>query len=161
VRDSLAADVASGTDIETDFLMELGAKARIALGLDFPSTVYGAPFYRRVLRSRGLFVCSTPNREVPRWYTSNPFHIHEFLPREFMTLLEQCFSECRMYGQSEVFLPLRIPRVLVARFLQRINVKERLKRFLRRPTVIAQKPNSARYQGTTNTRSDAAVPGSF
>jgi SAM-dependent methyltransferase len=92
---------------------------------------------RRLLRPGGLFICSTPNREVHRWSASNPFHVREFFPREFIRLLEQFFSECRVYGQGEVVFPLHISHVLLARFLEQIYVKERLKSFLRRPTPIA------------------------
>ncbi len=36
---------------------------------------------KRLLRPGGLFIGSTPNREVHRWYAPNPFHVHEFFPR--------------------------------------------------------------------------------
>lgn len=90
---------------------------------------------KRLLRPGGLFICSTPNREVHRWYAPNPFHTHEFFPRELMGLVNQFFIDCRAYGQGEVVFPLHISRVLLTRFLESIHLKERVKRLLHRPSA--------------------------
>jgi SAM-dependent methyltransferase len=92
---------------------------------------------KRLLRPGGLFIGSTPNREIHRWYAPNPFHTHEFFPWEFMGLVKQFFIDCRVYGQGEVVFPLHISRVLLTRVLESIHCKERLKRFLGRPTATA------------------------
>lgn len=92
---------------------------------------------KRLLRPGGLFICSTPNREVHRWHASNPFHVHEFFPHEFIQLVNQFFSSCRVYGQGEVVFALHVSRVLLTRFLELIHFKERLKQLLRRPTSTA------------------------
>jgi len=99
-----------------------------------------APFLaecKRLLRPGGVFICSTPNREVHRWYAPNPFHTHEFFPRELMGLMNQFFIDCRPYGQGEVVFPLHISRVLLGRLLESIRCKERVKRLLHRPTATA------------------------
>ncbi len=62
---------------------------------------------RRVLRERGLLVCSTPNRRVfsPRLAKPlNPFHVKEFWPEEFVRLLRRFFGSITLYGQCDVTL---------------------------------------------------------
>jgi SAM-dependent methyltransferase len=61
---------------------------------------------RRVLRSGGVFVCSTPNRAVTnpgipithRPY--NPFHLREYTQAELGSLLRKVFSSVSFLGQS-------------------------------------------------------------
>ena len=60
---------------------------------------------KRCLRKKGFFICSTPNksfssphRETP-W---NPFHIKEFYPDEFYTLLSHYFS-VEKYAQRYIY----------------------------------------------------------
>jgi len=51
---------------------------------------------KRILKVGGLFICSTPNIK----YTRHPhYHIHEFYPDEFFSLLEKNFCECKKYAQ--------------------------------------------------------------
>jgi len=57
---------------------------------------------RRVLRSEGLLILSTPNANVtepldgrPR----NPFHVHEYRPSELKAELESSFGEVAILGQ--------------------------------------------------------------
>lgn len=56
----------------------------------------------RVLKRGGVFVVSTPNRlltgsgETP----ANPFHVREYTPEEFRTLLRPAFQEFALYGQA-------------------------------------------------------------
>lgn len=60
----------------------------------------------RVLRSGGLFVCSTPNRSVtnPGAVLSdapiNPFHVREYSESEFLQLLGTYLTVIETYGQN-------------------------------------------------------------
>jgi SAM-dependent methyltransferase len=60
----------------------------------------------RVLKPDGLFICSTPNRNItnpghsisePPW---NPFHVREYDGKEFLTLLSQTFDRVSCFGQN-------------------------------------------------------------
>ncbi len=61
---------------------------------------------RRVVRPGGLFVCSTPNRELFNPGTRiidrpmNPFHFREYDQEEFRNYLTKFFSSAQWYGQS-------------------------------------------------------------
>ena len=63
----------------------------------------------RVLKPNGRFICSTPNREVVNPGNvladrpGNPYHIREYSPEEFETLLRSYFGRVDGYGQT--FLP--------------------------------------------------------
>lgn len=46
----------------------------------------------RVLRSNGMFVCSTPNRDSNPGATPNAFHVHELSPSELSNLLRPWFK---------------------------------------------------------------------
>ncbi|HUR83553.1 MAG TPA: class I SAM-dependent methyltransferase [Thermoanaerobaculia bacterium] len=58
------------------------------------------------LRSDGVFVCSTPNRIVRNPRTTlhskplNPWHVVEWTPDEFQSMLERFFTKVVLYGQS-------------------------------------------------------------
>ncbi len=56
---------------------------------------------RRVLRPGGLFVISSPERDVysPAGGTPNPYHVHELTHAEFSTLLGANFGHVAMYAQ--------------------------------------------------------------
>ncbi|HLG90569.1 MAG TPA: class I SAM-dependent methyltransferase [Candidatus Saccharimonadales bacterium] len=53
---------------------------------------------KRVLKDDGLLVISTPNQGV--YIEDNPFHQHQFIYNEFMTLLKSNFRTVRPYFQS-------------------------------------------------------------
>lgn len=59
----------------------------------------------RTLRPDGMLICSTPNRTVrnPGLALSgkplNPWHLREWTPEEFETLLRQSFGRTELYGQ--------------------------------------------------------------
>ncbi len=58
---------------------------------------------KRVLKEGGLFICSTPYKELGVLGVSFkclPEHIHEFYPDEFQELLSQYFTEVMLYGQE-------------------------------------------------------------
>lgn len=60
----------------------------------------------RVLRQGGIFICSTPNREVTnpgatiRQPPLNPFHVREYSRQEFLDLLGTRFGSVVLYGQN-------------------------------------------------------------
>jgi len=55
---------------------------------------------KRVLRPGGVFICSTPNKNVSMPVTGepNPFHIKEFTSEEFDHSLSQYFNHVTLYG---------------------------------------------------------------
>jgi SAM-dependent methyltransferase len=59
---------------------------------------------RRILRSNGTLIMSTPNREVYRELVPdhNPFHCSELSLPEFRRLLDGEFASVRVYGQHPV-----------------------------------------------------------
>ena len=61
---------------------------------------------RRVLAAGGKFVVSTPNRlyynESRGQEGPNPFHVHEFEFREFLTELESIFPQVALYLENHV-----------------------------------------------------------
>jgi ubiquinone/menaquinone biosynthesis C-methylase UbiE len=65
-----------------------------------------------VLKDGGLFICSTPNKEISSPHTVkplNPFHVHEFYIKEFHNLLKKYFIHVTLYGQcwKHLFLILK------------------------------------------------------
>jgi SAM-dependent methyltransferase len=57
---------------------------------------------RRVLKDDGVMIMSTPNAYYTRPVNGkpvNPFHVYEFTPEEFGTLLGRYFSSVKLYGQ--------------------------------------------------------------
>ena len=65
---------------------------------------------RRVLKKDGLFICSTPNKQIfsPHTEVSVPVHVHEFYINEFHSLLKEYFIDIRLYGQRFIGLKTRI-----------------------------------------------------
>lgn len=60
----------------------------------------------RVLKPGGVFVCSTPNREVTNPgkkisdKPANRFHVREYSESEFTNLLNSYFKDVKLYGQN-------------------------------------------------------------
>ncbi|MBK7148421.1 MAG: class I SAM-dependent methyltransferase [Bacteroidetes bacterium] len=60
----------------------------------------------RVLKTGGMFICSTPNRNVTnpgKKITDKPaniFHVREYSEQEFTALLKRYFSQVELYGQN-------------------------------------------------------------
>lgn len=61
---------------------------------------------RRVLKTSGKFVCSTPNKRIfsPHGGVATPVHVHEFYLGEFYSLLKEYFANIAIYGQR--FVPI-------------------------------------------------------
>jgi len=88
---------------------------------------------RSVLRTGGLFICSTPNKRVTSPYTkkpTNPFHVKEFTHKQFSFLLYSYFSEVSLYGQYGVNLIKRRPVQIISEFLSAIPGRQRIKTVL-------------------------------
>jgi len=99
---------------------------------------------KRVLKKGGIFICSTPNIK----YTQHPpFHVHEFYPDEFYSLLENNFFKVEKYAQyitytqrlNDIFRPkARIYR-LISKILSLVpegrKVKQIIKKSLKRSSA--------------------------
>jgi len=61
---------------------------------------------KRILRPNGWFVCTTPNREKgqSRDEVRDPFHVHEYIPRELRSALNEQFSEVKILGAYPEYL---------------------------------------------------------
>ena len=58
---------------------------------------------KRVLKDDGIFVCSTPNKEISAYVAGkpvNPYHINELSPRELGDLLSKYFVKIQLLGQD-------------------------------------------------------------
>ena len=56
----------------------------------------------RVLKTNGLFLCSTPNKAMSvALGIHNPYHAKEFYPAEFRELTNEYFSEVHCFGQRK------------------------------------------------------------
>jgi SAM-dependent methyltransferase len=87
---------------------------------------------KRVLRSSGLLVCSTPNRSLYRWLQKNPYHVREFTAREFGSLLSEHFSEVALFSQAIAVFPLYLARHFTARTLDRLRLKRLARKIIPR-----------------------------
>jgi ubiquinone/menaquinone biosynthesis C-methylase UbiE len=70
---------------------------------------------RRVLKSGGRLVLSTPNRAFgpPERHTGNPFHVREFTADELRELLDECFQSVRLFGQRPSTAYRYVPYLMV------------------------------------------------
>jgi SAM-dependent methyltransferase len=86
----------------------------------------------RVLKPGGIFICSTPNREMTNPGTSlkdkpwNPFHVREYNLEEFRACLEHRFKIEGVYGQnpqskSRVALAMRLASMIGTGLVVKIN----------------------------------------
>jgi len=95
----------------------------------------GESFVERVsqlLSPDGMFIVSTPNKIFSRG--DNPYHMREYTPAEFRTLLQQCFSHITLLGQHETAGSSGLgqlasalwsnPFVRLGRLLQRLSGKK-------------------------------------
>lgn len=92
----------------------------------------------RVLRPGGRLIISTPNKLVHplgHWGTSSPYHVIEFFHDEFLSLLEQRFSQVRMLGQTHVIARLSAPETAGPR---EITGTEAARSLPRRPLDVTE-----------------------
>ena len=55
----------------------------------------------RVLKTDGLFLCSTPNKAMSiALGTNNPYHVREYYPKDFFDIVSRYFDECQRFGQK-------------------------------------------------------------
>jgi len=92
---------------------------------------------QRILKSDGIFICSTPNRTVTNpgcrsdQNPINPFHVREYSSAEFYELLSDHFEVLEKYGQNKKslfiihilnFIKKLIPHPIPARIHQLFKV---------------------------------------
>jgi len=92
---------------------------------------------KRVLKNGGLFICSSPNKKIYSPYSKkplNPFHVMEFYPEQFFTLLNEYFSHVDLYGQCNINLfkktVFRYGRKLFSIIPNGDNVKNKIKNLM-------------------------------
>ena len=92
---------------------------------------------KRVLKKDGIFICSTPNIK----YTQHPpFHVHEFYPEEFYSLLENNFSKVEKYAQyitytqrlNDIFRPKARIYKLISNVLNSIPGGKKIKQIIKK-----------------------------
>jgi len=93
---------------------------------------------RRVLRSGGTFICSSPNRDASRWFPPSRFHVKEFGATEFLAAMDRYFEERTTLAQRELYYPALVLKAIARAMVEVVGVKELVKRLLRirpAPTV--------------------------
>jgi ubiquinone/menaquinone biosynthesis C-methylase UbiE len=85
---------------------------------------------RRVLRPGGIFLCSTPNTTIYRLVGVNQYHVHELTTKQFENMLAAQFGELRLFSQGEQVYPIFLLKRIVSHVLDRLNLKEAIKRIL-------------------------------
>ncbi len=85
----------------------------------------------RVLKKKGAFICSTPKKS----YSNHPpYHLKEYMPREFFSVLDQYFADVGRFGQyfqaRDRFTDLlrKKPRNVARCAVETLGIKEYLKR---------------------------------
>jgi ubiquinone/menaquinone biosynthesis C-methylase UbiE len=93
---------------------------------------------RRVLRDRGTFVCSSPNRDVSQWFPPSRFHVKELRPTEFVGMMQKYFpgqgadpDNSGVFAQRELHYPRLVTRALARHALEALRMKAMLKRLLK------------------------------
>jgi ubiquinone/menaquinone biosynthesis C-methylase UbiE len=85
---------------------------------------------RRVLRSNGIFICSTPNTTIYHLLGANPYHVHELTTGEFEKILAAHFGELQLFSQADRVYPIFVLKRFVSHTLNQLNLKEAIKRVL-------------------------------
>jgi len=108
---------------------------------------------RRVLRKKGIFICSTPNKKVysPLFRKPvNPYHVREFYPEEFHDLLGKYFVNVEPYGQQQLSLGGKMKLQLTyttAHILFIVLNRDRMHSFLYRLyRLISREPYVSRFR---------------
>lgn len=109
---------------------------------------------KRVLKPEGMFICSTPNIK----YTQHPhYHVKEFYPEEFFSLLKNHFENVERYGQH-ICLITRVNDVfrvkgrfygLVGKTLSSFPYGEKIKDFLKERVLKSSKSKHLNYDVDT------------
>jgi 2-polyprenyl-3-methyl-5-hydroxy-6-metoxy-1,4-benzoquinol methylase len=94
---------------------------------------------KRVLKTGGILVCSTPNRATSQWLQKNPFHVHELGLVEFAELLGSMFIDVKLYAQQSKIYPWYVARKLVLKLLDSVGVKELVMKILRPSAAVASR----------------------
>ncbi len=118
---------------------------------------------RRVLRKKGIFVCSTPNKKIysPLFRKpANPYHVREFAPEEFYGLLSSYFVNIEAYGQQQLNLVNRMKWQLtytVAHILFTLFSGDRMSSLLYRLyRFVSPEPRVARFRQATDETADTS-----
>jgi 2-polyprenyl-3-methyl-5-hydroxy-6-metoxy-1,4-benzoquinol methylase len=91
---------------------------------------------QNALNRGGHLLLSTPNRRYTPFYRRNPYHVHEFLPRELLNLVEKYFTVEHFYGQVPgglVMVPL--PWFLLMHVVQHLPNARKFVEISSRPEV--------------------------
>ena len=83
---------------------------------------------KRVLGPDGLLICSTPNTTLYRWRGTNPYHVHELTPGEFVDLLSEHFCGVALFSQAEWNYPIYLLWRLAAPTLEKLRLRELVKK---------------------------------
>ena len=84
---------------------------------------------RRVLREKGVLICSTPNKEMYSPFTEkplHPFHVHEFYIMELYELLKEYFMDIMFFGQHFLTLKAKITSMLFSMGATLLSVTAKL-----------------------------------
>jgi len=98
----------------------------------------------RLLKPDGVFICSTPNREVysPGYEAQsapwNPFHVREYNQEEFTRLLGNYFLNVELFGQNPRSIKITHLKGWLARFIGRKTVV-RINQLLKLPRFLHDK----------------------
>lgn len=92
----------------------------------------------RVLRPKGVLICSTPNTNVYRWHGANPYHMRELTPAQFRKAVEAHLSHVALFSQRVVFYPSYVLRRVSSWLLRRLRLTLIVNRLLcRGPSAAA------------------------
>lgn len=86
----------------------------------------------RVLKPKGVLICSTPNTNVYRWYGANPYHMRELTPAQFRKAVEAHLSHVALFSQQVVFYPSYVLRRVSSWLLRCLKLTLTVNRLLGR-----------------------------
>lgn len=74
---------------------------------------------KRVLKDKGIFICSTPNKKIVSPYTKkprNPHHVREYTLKDFRSLIRKYFKQSKFLGQNHQSKVLRLMQFIYRLF---------------------------------------------
>lgn len=116
----------------------------------------------RVLKPGGVFLVSTPDRDMYRIYNMglvNHFHVHELSTSEFKQVLKTHFVQVRMYGQNQLDLAAwqRAVKIeLIKRLVRRIDIVDLRKKL--KKTTNSNQDTPTTSQGIYDTLDSTVRP---